>query len=97
MSLRFVTITCACILCLSFVAGCKTVNNVSININAPYKKPKKVKHKKKGPPPHAPAHGYRHKNQDGIQLQFDNNLGVYIVITMPGVYFYNGFYMILGS
>ncbi|MGA1869821.1 MAG: hypothetical protein ACMUJM_14900 [bacterium] len=91
--MKFLNIACACILCVSFIAGCKAVHSVGVNVNLPYYETKEVKHKRKGPPPHAPAHGYRHKNKDGVILQFDNNVGAYIVIKMPGIYFYNGFYM----
>jgi hypothetical protein len=41
-----------------------------------------------GPPPWAPAHGYRHKHHDhGVELVFDTDLGVYIVVGHPGIYF----------
>jgi hypothetical protein len=34
-----------------------------------------------GPPPHAPAHGYRHKqHRDGVELVFDTKMGVYVVV-----------------
>ncbi len=40
--------------------------------------------KRAGPPPHAPAHGYRHKRHDTsgtqVTLQFDTDLGVYVVL-----------------
>lgn len=39
-----------------------------------------------GPPPHAPAHGYRHKYHDH-DLVYDSNLGVYLVIGYPDYYF----------
>ena len=45
-----------------------------------------------GPPPHAPAHGYRAKNQQGAQLMFDSRLGVYVVLDLPGVYFWSDVY-----
>jgi hypothetical protein len=45
-----------------------------------------------GPPPHAPAHGYRRKHRyDGhrdAELVFDSGLGVYVVVGFPGVYFH---------
>ena len=42
-----------------------------------------------GPPPHAPAHGYRHKHhRDGINLVFDTGLGVYVVADWPGYYWH---------
>ena len=40
-----------------------------------------------GPPPHAPAHGYRHKYQ-GVKLVYDSDSGVYVVINFP-LYFYS--------
>lgn len=46
-----------------------------------------------GPPPHAPAHGYRHKYERGLVLQFDSGIGVYLVLGHPGIYFYDGFYL----
>lgn len=48
---------------------------------------------KKGPPPHAPAHGYRHKHRaDDVELVFDSDRGVYIVVGFPGTYFFDGSY-----
>ena len=43
-----------------------------------------------GPPPHAPAHGYRRKHQvasQDVDLVFDSGLGVYVAVGFPGVYF----------
>ena len=42
---------------------------------------------KKGPPPHAPAHGYRHKHS-GAVLVYKSNLGMYQVDGRAGHYFY---------
>ena len=42
--------------------------------------------KRRGPPPHAPAHGYRHKHGDS-ELIFDTKLGVYIVLGHDHHYF----------
>lgn len=39
-----------------------------------------------GPPPHAPAHGYRHKHHGGVELVFDAGLGVYVVVGHAGHY-----------
>lgn len=44
-----------------------------------------------GPPPHAPAHGYRH-NYHGHELVYDLGLGVYVVVGLPSIYFYSGIY-----
>ncbi|MBW2180068.1 MAG: hypothetical protein JRG81_06835 [Deltaproteobacteria bacterium] len=58
------------------------------------KKAKIVKKRKgHGPPPHAPAHGYRHKHQQGVELSYDTGLGVYVVIEIPGMYFNDGLYI----
>ncbi len=52
---------------------------------------------KQGPPPHAPAHGYRHKNHDGRELEYDDGLGAYIVVNVPETYFGNNLYIRLSS
>ncbi|HEU4428199.1 MAG TPA: hypothetical protein VFT98_05565 [Myxococcota bacterium] len=44
-----------------------------------------------GPPPHAPAHGYRHKHE-GRDLVFDRELGVYVVVGLNDVWFLDGSY-----
>lgn len=44
-----------------------------------------------GPPPHAPAHGYRshaHARDAGYELRFDGDLGVHVVVGLPDVYFH---------
>jgi hypothetical protein len=46
---------------------------------------------KGGPPPWAPAHGYRHKHH-GPDLVFDAHVGVYVVVGHPHVYFHDGHY-----
>jgi hypothetical protein len=47
--------------------------------------------KRGGPPPHAPAHGYRH-HHEGAQLRYDAHLGVYVVIGHPDHFFHDGHY-----
>lgn len=50
-----------------------------------------------GPPPHAPAHGHRHK-QHGLELVYDSGRGVYVVLELPNHYFFEGrYYRILGN
>jgi len=42
-----------------------------------------------GPPPHAPAHGYRHKHatrSGNVDLIFDSGVGVYVVVGWPDHY-----------
>lgn len=46
-----------------------------------------------GPPPHAPAHGYRHKHQEhGVELVYDSGLGVYVVVELPNHFYFEGRY-----
>ena len=42
-----------------------------------------------GPPPHAPAHGYRHKYQ-GMELAYDSGRSVYVVVGLPSHYYCGG-------
>ncbi len=48
-------------------------------------------HKHKKPPPHAPAHGYRHKHKKH-ELEYNSDLGIYVVIGLPNYYFIDGIY-----
>jgi hypothetical protein len=57
-----------------------------------------AKVKKGGPPPWAPAHGYRHKHAQGVDLAFDSALGVYVVVGYENHFFYRDhFYRGSGS
>lgn len=49
--------------------------------------------KETGPPPHAPAHGYRRKHQGGAELVFDAPLGVYVVVDQTEIYFSDGWFI----
>ena len=40
-----------------------------------------------GPPPHAPAHGYRAK-YNGVDLVYDSGIEVYVVTTVKGRYYW---------
>ncbi|MFQ6035506.1 MAG: hypothetical protein ACE5NM_06605 [Sedimentisphaerales bacterium] len=42
-----------------------------------------------GPPPHAPAHGYRYKHQ-GVELVYDSGRGVYVAVEFPLHFYYKG-------
>ena len=56
--------------------------------------PVRVEHP--GPPPHAPAHGYRHKqrqNGHDVELVFDSGLGVYVVVGVPNHFYWDGTYL----
>ena len=53
-----------------------------------------VRGKSHGPPPHAPAHGYRHRRHgDGVELVFDAGLDVYVVVGLPGHYWHADRYL----
>ena len=42
-----------------------------------------------GPPPHAPAHGYRQKHrQHDLELVFDSGFGVYVVVGWENHFFH---------
>jgi hypothetical protein len=53
--------------------------------------PQRSASRQPGPPPHAPAHGYRHKHH-GRDLVFDSDLGVYVVVGLPDLWFLDGSY-----
>ena len=44
-----------------------------------------------GPPPHAPAHGYHHK-QNGVELVYDSGRGVYVVVGLAHHFYSKGHY-----
>ena len=48
--------------------------------------------KRKGPPAHAPAHGYRRKTKHGVEIEFDSGLGVHVVVGIPDHYFFDDLY-----
>ena len=51
-----------------------------MSVPAPAANSSPAAHAKHGPPPHAPAHGYRHKHAaHGVALVFNAELGVYSV------------------
>jgi hypothetical protein len=53
--------------------------------------------RKAGPPPHAPAHGYRRKHPSGAELRFDARLDVYTVVGRADVYFHDGWFIRIQS
>jgi hypothetical protein len=72
----------------SLVAGCgssrRTTTAVVIT-SEPARTPRVVP----GPPPHAPAHGYRHKHRD-CELVYDSGLELYVVVGRSGRYYQDG-------
>ncbi|OGQ93417.1 MAG: hypothetical protein A3J85_05385 [Desulfobacula sp. RIFOXYA12_FULL_46_16] len=77
-----------------FLSGCMVIVPDDHGRDEP--RPYKTYHKP-GPPPHAPAHGYRHKHPDGHELEYDSGLGVYIVVRVPDTYFENNLYIRMSS
>ena len=49
-------------------------------------------HRGHGPPPHAPAHGYRQHHQ-GANLAFDSKLGVYLVVGYSDHFYSDGHFL----
>lgn len=73
--------------------GCAPLSSVTIGGGGRH--PTRVEHP--GPPPHAPAHGRRHKNRGhherDVDLVFDSGLGVYVVVGLPNHFYWNGTYL----
>lgn len=75
--------------------GCETFG---VSVESPgSSSPPPKRYEKKGPPPHAPAHGYRHKHYHGHELEYDTSLGAYIVLNIPDTYFANDLYIRMSS
>jgi hypothetical protein len=89
MSFKTITsfvVTCACIFLMT--ASCSRYGV--------YHKP--TVSKGKGPPAHAPAHGYRRKYVAGMELVYDSGRGVYVVVGLSDHYYHDGyFYRLRGN
>jgi len=57
-----------------------------------WRNPRYQKKLREAPPPHAPAHGYRHHYRD-VDMVFDNSIGAYIVLGFDDLFFLDGHYM----
>lgn len=68
------------------LAGC---SSVGLRVDT---QPDKTPGNGKGPPDHAPAHGYRRKHASGVELVFDSERGVYLVVDYPDYYFFDDKY-----
>ncbi|MDC9725466.1 MAG: hypothetical protein PSN44_06060 [Gammaproteobacteria bacterium] len=66
-----------------FLIGCVDSASVRYGDSKP--------HYKHAPPPHAPAHGYRH-NHKKHDMSYDSGLSVYVVLGLTDHYFDNGIY-----
>jgi hypothetical protein len=56
-----------------------------------------INKKHTGPPPHAPAHGYRHRHSNGVELVYESNIGAYVVVGYTDHYFYRDKYYRFGG
>jgi len=63
----------------------------------PAPRPGPAKSQGHGPPPHAPAHGYRAKTPQGVEIAFDTQIGVYVVVELPGNYWLDDRYYRKGA
>ena len=86
----------ALLLCfgLFFLLSC---NTLGVGIQGPGAPSSEKSYHKPGPPPHAPAHGYRHKTPDGHELEYDSRIDAYVVLNIPETYFGNNWYIRLSS
>ena len=101
---RSISVFVAAAGCCGLLA-CGPVHSVTIGDRPPRNEPQVVREGNgHGPPPWAPAHGYRHKHQHAYQhrestvdLVFDSGLGVYLVVGIPNYYYWNGTYVRLNA
>lgn len=63
------------------------VDSASVRYGDSHSKP----HYENGPPPHAPAHGYRHKHKSH-DMEYDSGVGVYVVVGLNDHFFDDGLY-----
>lgn len=80
---------------LALTTGCAPISSITIAGGRP---PARIEGGgPPGPPPHAPAHGYRRKQRSHgggeVDLVFDAGLGVYVVVGVPNRYFWDGYYL----
>ncbi|MFH2093490.1 MAG: hypothetical protein ABIJ31_14115 [Pseudomonadota bacterium] len=85
-----IKITGTVFVALFFLIGC---NVLDVNQPGPPETRHNTEYQKKGPPPHAPAHGYRHKNQHGHEMEYNSDAGAYVVLNLPETYFGNNLYI----
>lgn len=94
-------------LCLALV-GCAPGSSVTVGRSGPRPTYEPGPGHGHGPPPHAPAYGYRKKHDEhhdyehehehyrqhgDVELVFDSNRGVYVVVGMPNYFFWDGVYL----
>lgn len=86
-----------CIIASLFITGCKDIKDIDAVVVLSSDSSHGTE-TKAGPPPHAPAHGYRHKHAEhGTELVFDSGLGVYVVMNMEDLFFFDDLYIRFGE
>ena len=91
--MKFKILSVVILICMSLMlVSCRSF---SIGTRSERRYERKVMHRA-GPPPHAPAHGYRRKYQ-GVELVYDSGRGIYVVIDLPNHYYFKGHYYRLGG
>ena len=83
---------------VSLICACGPIRSVTIGHRGHHHEASHPHHERGyGPPPHAPAHGYRHKqkraNGADLELVFDSEMGVYVVVDIPDRYYWDGHYL----
>lgn len=83
----------AAVAAILIFTGCQSNGgyHVSAGTTPPPPPPHEHVAKKPGPPPHAPAHGYRAKH-DGCDLRYDRTVGCYVVVGYTDYYYNDGFF-----
>tara|TARA_R110002050_G_scaffold268113_1_gene410090 strand:- start:144350 stop:145081 length:732 start_codon:yes stop_codon:yes gene_type:complete len=74
---------------IALLVGC-TSNTAVRYDSSPHYKYSDVYYRS-GPPPHAPAHGYRHHHHSHDMI-YDSGIRAYILVGLPGYYYDDGFY-----
>jgi hypothetical protein len=93
MRLEIVAFVSACAVLTLGLSGCHHLSSAEPGRSGRHA----IQHRKgHGPPAHAPAHGHRRKHHAGHadpELVFDSGLGVYLVVDLPGHYYWDGYYL----
>ena len=81
-----------CTLVVLLVAVCVAISACRSTVRYTQTVNPGINKKHDGPPPHAPAHGYRYKHQNGVELVYESKIGVYVVVGYTEHYFYKDRY-----
>jgi len=95
MRLRSLEPFLVCAILVGFTTGCGPISSITVGSRRD-PAPRVATTRRPGPPPHAPAHGYRHKQEYAggeVELEFDSGLGVYVVVGVPDRYYWDGYYL----